>query len=233
VVVVEIMVSNTEAFDRDRKQLVEGLRRQGILRSEAVIRAMLKVKREEYLPHEEREYAYVDSPLPIGLGRTISAPHMVSIMNEALELHSGLVVLEIGAGSGYHAATIAEIVAPEGATSKGHVYTIEIVPELARFAEENIARTGYGDRVTIMEGDGSVGYLEKAPYDRIIVTAAAPRVPEPLLEQLKNGGLMVIPVGSEHMFQTLLVVRKNEKGKIEIEDRGGCAFVPLTGKYGF
>jgi protein-L-isoaspartate(D-aspartate) O-methyltransferase len=227
------MVSNIESFELDRRSLVDSLRRQGILKSEPVIKAMLKVKREEYLPAGEREYAYVDSPQPIGCGRTISAPHMVSIMNEALELHPGLVVLEIGAGSGYHAATIAEIVAPESAIPKGHVYTIEIVSELAEFAKMNTAKTGYGDRVTTIEGDGSAGYLEKAPYDRIIVTAAAPKVPEPLLEQLKNGGLMVIPVGGQYMFQTLLVVRKDEKGRVTMEDRGGCAFVPLTGKHGF
>ncbi len=226
------MVSDIETFEKERKSLVENLRNCGILRSQSIIRAMLRVRREEYLPPEEREYAYVDSPLPIGCGRTISAPHMVSIMNEALELNPGLTVLEIGAGSGYHAATIAEIVAPEEAKSKGHVYTIEIVAELAKFAGDNIRRTGYGDRVTIVEGDGSVGYLEKAPYDRIVVTAAAPRVPDPLLEQLKNGGIMVIPVGGQYMFQTLFVLRKNEKGKVNIEDRGGCAFVPLTGKYG-
>jgi protein-L-isoaspartate(D-aspartate) O-methyltransferase len=226
------MVSDIETFEKERKSLVENLRNCGILRSQSIIRAMLRVRREEYLPHEERENAYVDSPLPIGCGRTISAPHMVSIMNEALELSPGLTVLEIGAGSGYHAATIAEIVAPEESKSKGHVYTVEIVAELAKFAGDNIRRTGYGDRVTIVEGDGSVGYLEKAPYDRIVVTAAAPRVPDPLLEQLKNGGIMVIPVGGQYMFQTLFVLRKNEKGKVNIEDRGGCAFVPLTGKYG-
>jgi protein-L-isoaspartate(D-aspartate) O-methyltransferase len=227
------MVFESSTYQRERESLVESLKRQGILRSEVVIRAMLKVKREEYLPPDEKEYAYVDSPLPIGQGRTISAPHMVSIMNEALELRSGLIVLEIGAGSGYHASTIAEIVAPEGTSSNGHVYTIEIVPELAEFARDNIEKTGYGDRVTIIEGDGSVGYMEKAPYERIVVTAAAPRVPEPLLEQLKNDGLIVIPVGGQHMLQTLLVLRKDEHGKVNIEDKGGCAFVPLTGKFGF
>jgi len=227
------MVSSSEDFEKERKLLVEGLISQGILRSNIVIKAMLKVRREDYLPSDEKRYAYVDSPLPIGCGRTISAPHMVSIMNEALELHQGLSVLEIGAGSGYHAATIAEVIAPEGARVKGHVYTIEIVPELANFSRENIAKTGYADRVTVIEGDGSIGYMEKAPYDRIVVTAAAPRVPEPLVQQMKNGGVMVIPVGGQHMFQTLLVVRKDQNGKISIEDKGGCAFVPLTGKYGF
>lgn len=227
------MVTDTASFERARTLLVESLRRQGILRSEAVIRAMLKVKREDYLPEEEREYAYVDSPLPIGCGKTISAPHMVSIMNEALELKPGLIVLEVGAGSGYHAATIAEIVAPEDASSKGHVYSVEIVPELAEFARKNITSAGYGDRITIIQGDGSAGCLQKAPYDRIIVTAAAPKVPEPLIEQLKNGGLIVIPVGGQYMFQTLLLVRKDQEGRVRLEDRGGCAFVPLTGKYGF
>ena len=159
---------------------------------------------------------------------------MVSIMDEALELEVGHKVLEIGAGSGWHASTIAEIVAPtDGAKEKwGHVYTVEIVPQLVAFAKENIERAGYGDRITVIQGDGSLGFPEAAPYDRVLVTAAAPEVPQPLLEQLKNGGVMVIPVGGIYLWQTLLRLRKRDEKIIE-ENLGGVAFVPLVGKYGY
>jgi len=158
---------------------------------------------------------------------------MVSIMNETLELEVGHKVLEVGAGSGWHASTIAEIVAPTDTPKEkwGHVYTVEIVPELAEFARKNIEKAGYGDRITVICGDGSMGCPEKAPYDRILVTAAAPDVPKPLIEQLKNGGVLVIPVGGMHFYQTLVRVRKKD-GKIAEENLGGVAFVPLTGKYG-
>ena len=159
---------------------------------------------------------------------------MVAIMNEALQLEVGHKVLEIGAGSGWHAATIAEIVAPSDAPRSewGHVYTVEIIEGLAEFARKNIMRAGYGDRVTIICADGSMGYSEKAPYDRILVTAAAPDVPPPLIEQLKPGGIMLIPVGSVHFFQSLIKVTKSINGKISRENLGGVAFVPLTGRYG-
>jgi protein-L-isoaspartate(D-aspartate) O-methyltransferase len=159
---------------------------------------------------------------------------MVSIMNEALELEVGHKVLEVGAGSGWHASTIAEVVAPSDASreSWGHVYTIEIIPNLVEFARENIAKAGYSDRVTVICGDGSEGYPEEAPYDRILVTAAAPSIPEPLKRQLKPGGVMVIPVGEVGFYQTLIRLRKMMNGKIIEEDLGGVAFVPLVGKFG-
>ncbi len=159
---------------------------------------------------------------------------MVSIMDEALELEVGHRVLEIGAGSGWHASTVAEIVAPVD-TPKGewgHVYTVEIVPELAEFARKNVERAGYGDRVTVICGDGSEGYAEKAPYDRVLVTAAAPDVPKPLIEQLKTGGVLVSPVGGIYLYQTLVRIRKKD-GKILKENLGGVAFVPLVGKHGY
>ena len=154
-------------------------------------------------------------------------------MNEALQLEVGNKVLEVGAGSGWHAATIAELVAPSGAprSEYGHVYTVEIVQGLADFARKNIMKAGYGDRVTIVSGDGSLGFPEKAPYDRILVTAAAPDIPKPLIDQLKSGGIMLIPVGSASLFQNLIKIAKTN-GKTKEENLGGVAFVPLTGKHG-
>jgi len=159
--------------------------------------------------------------------------NMVSIMNEALELEAGHKVLEVGAGSGWHAATVAEIVAPSDMAKEkwGHVYTVEIVRELADDARVNIERAGYGDRITVICADGSEGYSPEAPYDRVLVTAAAPDIPQPLTEQLKTGGVLVIPVGGTHFYQTLIRVRKTDSRLVE-ENLGGVAFVPLTGKYG-
>ena len=159
---------------------------------------------------------------------------MVSIMNEALRLEVGQKVLEVGAGSGWHSATIAEIIAPGDAPRSewGCVYTVEIVQALAKNARKNIMNAGYGDRVKIVSGDGSKGYAEKAPYDRVVVTAAAPNVPKPLVDQLKPSGVMLIPVGSVSLFQNLMKITKEPDGKIKQENLGGVAFVPLTGEYG-
>jgi protein-L-isoaspartate(D-aspartate) O-methyltransferase len=159
---------------------------------------------------------------------------MVSIMNEALQLEVGDRVLEIGAGCGWHAATIAEIIAPKDAPRSewGHVYTVEIVQALADFARRNIMNAGYNDRVTVACADGSLGYPEKAPYDRVLVTAAAPDVPKPLIEQLKPNGVMLIPLGSVQLFQSLIKITKGVNGKTQEENLGGVAFVPLTGRYG-
>jgi len=159
---------------------------------------------------------------------------MVSIMDEALELEVGHKVLEVGGGSGWHAATIAEIVAPSNVPKEkwGHIYTIERIPELAAFAKNNIENTGYQDRVTVIHSDGTVGYPEKAPYDRIFVAAAGPKVPKPLVEQLKDGGVLLVPVGGAQFYQTLVRIRKKDKKIIE-ENLGGVAFVPLIGKHGF
>ncbi|MCX8151188.1 MAG: protein-L-isoaspartate(D-aspartate) O-methyltransferase [Candidatus Bathyarchaeota archaeon] len=218
----------------DWNKLIESLTRQGILRSPEVIRAMRAVPRAKFLPIDMQSYESVDTPLPIGFGQTISAPHMVSIMNEALELKIGHKVLEVGGGSGWHAATIAEIVAPKGTPRSewGHVFTVEIVASLAENARRNIINSGYGDRVTIITGDGSKGYPEKAPFDRAVVAAAAPEVPKPLVDQLKLGGILVVPVGSPFLFQTLMKVTKQINGKIKETNIGSVAFVPLTGEFG-
>jgi len=159
---------------------------------------------------------------------------MVAIMNEALQCEIGQKGLAVGAGSGWHSATIAEIIAPHDAPRSewGHVYTVEIVQDLAETARKNIMNEGYGDRVTITYGDGSNGYAEKAPYERVLVTAAAPHVPQPLIDQLKPNGVMLIPVGSASLFQHLIRITKNADGAIKEENLGGVAFVPLTGKYG-
>jgi protein-L-isoaspartate(D-aspartate) O-methyltransferase len=159
---------------------------------------------------------------------------MVSIMNEALQLDVGHKILEVGAGCGWHAATIAEVIASKDLPRSewGHVYTLEIVQGLADFARKNIMNAGYNDRVSIICADGSIGYVEKAPYARILVTAAAPDVPKPLIEQLKPNGIMLIPVGSVSLFQNLIKITKGVNGKIKEENLGGVAFVPLTGRHG-
>ena len=149
-------------------------------------------------------------------------------MDEALELRHGMKVLEVGAGSGYHAATIAEIVG-----DKGHVFTVEYVDKLVAIARNNLSRAGYANHVTIVQGDGSLGYAERAPYDRVVVTAAAPKIPPPLLEQLKHNGILVMPVGGRMFPQELIRVRKKPDGALERNSLGGVAFVPLVGKFGF
>ncbi|AKB80156.1 Protein-L-isoaspartate O-methyltransferase [Methanosarcina horonobensis HB-1 = JCM 15518] len=212
-----------EEFEKLRKLLVEGL--EGFVLDEKVLRAMLRVPRHMFVPEYEQRAAYTDRPLEIGHGQTISAPHMVAIMCEVLELSEGHKVLEIGAGSGYNAAVMAELV---GKT--GHVYTVERIDSLVDFARNNLKETGY-DNVTVLLENGSMGYPEYAPYDRIAVTCAAPSIPEPLLEQLKPGGILVIPVGN--YSQELIKVKKDSKGNIHRKKKGDVVFVPLIGKYGF
>lgn len=216
----------------ERKRVVDYLRRIGIIKSEKVYRALLNVPREEFVPPPYREYAYIDEPLPIGFGQTISAIHMVAIMTEEIDPEPGNIVLEIGTGSGYQAAVLAEIVAKQDPIRKGHVYTIERIPELAEFAKKNLERTGYSEYVTVIVGDGTKGYPEKAPYDRIIVTAAAPDLPEPLLRQLKIGGKLVIPVGNRFV-QRLLIVERISENKFTRKHGIECLFVPLIGEYGW
>ncbi len=207
--------------------MIKDLVGMGVLRSERVVRAMSKVPRELFLPPELRKYAYLDTPLPIGFGQTISAPHMVALMTELLEVQVGNKVLEVGTGSGYQAAILAELVGDEG-----HVYTVEIVKELVEFSRENLMRAGYLGRVTVIHGDGSLGYEAASPYDRIIVTAAAPDIPNPLVSQLRPGGRMVIPVGDAYL-QHLTVVRKDVDSSVEVEVGTPCVFVPLVGRYGW
>jgi len=153
---------------------------------------------------------------------------MVAIMNEALQLIPGLAVLEVGAGSGYHAATIAEVIGPHG-----RIYTVEIVEDLVRSARANLEKAGYADRVTLVLGDGSLGYPDRAPYDRILLTAASPQIPKHLIDQLRIGGTVLAPVGGRLFPQELVSIKKKSQSEIEKRELGGVAFVPLKGKHGF
>jgi len=224
-----------DSFSALRKQAVEALVSEGILRSPRVIRAMLKVPREEFLSRDMRERAYIDAPLPIGCGQTTSAMHMTAMFCEYGELDSGKKVLEIGGGCGYMSCVYAEIVAssehPE--VRWGHVWSVEIIKDLADTARDNIKRTGYDARVTVIHGDGSLGLTEHESYDVIIVTSAAPKIPDPLIEQLKIGGILLIPVGDISLYQQLIMVRKNSDKDTSKEVLTGVAFVPLRGKYGW
>jgi protein-L-isoaspartate(D-aspartate) O-methyltransferase len=189
----------------------------------SVISAMSRVPREMFLPDLLQSRAYDDTPLPIGRGQTISAPHMVAIMCTILDLQPGMNVLEVGGGSGYHAAVMAELVRPGG-----WVYSVERIAELAEEARSNLARAGV-ENVTVIHSDGSLGLPEHAPYDRISVAATAPSIPEPLKQQLKSGGRMVLPVGRDSQ-ELYLVTRKNG---FSVERKMGVIFVPLIGQEGF
>jgi protein-L-isoaspartate(D-aspartate) O-methyltransferase len=213
-------------FEQERKRLVDSLIRKGYISKPEVIRAVMNVRRHLFVPKDIEPYAYHDSPQRIGEGQTISAPHMVGIMVEKLDLRPGQKVLEIGGGSGYHAAVVSQIVG-EG----GHVYSIEYIEALARWGKSNIETAGLDHIVTILSGDGSVGLKKHAPYDRVYVTCASPEVPQPLLDQLGDRGKLLIPVGQRY-YQTLVYCER--KGdKIIRKDFGGCVFVPLRGKHGF
>jgi len=208
----------------ERQRMVAGLRGRGLVFSKRGEEALLKVPRHLFVPPDVRSQAYRDTPLPIGDGQTISAPHMVAVMAEALELSEGHRVLEIGAGSGYNAAVMAELVGPSG-----KVITLERHPSLAEKAAQVLLEAGYSN-VQVVVGDGSLGYPEEAPYDRISVTCGAPRVPEPLAEQLRDGGIMLIPVGGLE-YQSLLRFRKLG-GRMLSEDLGSGGFGPLIGEKG-
>ena len=220
-------------FDEKRKRLVDSLKDREILTKPDVIKAMLIVPRHKFVPKDAESSAYMDSPLSIGLGQTISAPHMNAMMCEYLELKEGEKVLEIGTGSGYHAALCAELVAPENSENPGHVITIERHKELVENAKRSLKETGYEHRVTVIHGDGTLGYPQEAPYNKILVTAASPtKVPLPLRNQLKDDGILCIPAGSQSFAQNLYVIKKHG-GKLETTRITGVRFVPLIGKYGF
>lgn len=189
-------------FPEARARLVGRLKEEGFIKSPNVEKAMLTVPREAFLPSYLRLYAYEDSPLRIMYGQTISAPHMVALMCELLDLRPNIRVMEIGTGTGYHAAVCAEAMG-----LSGEVYTIEYYPGLALYATQNLARLGYLGIVRVHVGDGSLGLPRHAPFHRILVTAAAPRIPPRLIEQLSDGGIMVIPL-EEGDVQVLYRVTK-------------------------
>ncbi|HEX6144110.1 MAG TPA: protein-L-isoaspartate(D-aspartate) O-methyltransferase [Geminicoccaceae bacterium] len=189
----------------------------------AVADAMRSVPRHAFVPEEERDAAYENRPLPIGYGQTISQPFIVGLMSDLLDVGPGDTVLEVGTGSGYQAAVLAPLVE--------RVYSIEIVPELGEGAEERLAALGYTN-VETRVGDGYYGWPEAAPFDGIIVTAAASHVPPPLVEQLEPGGRMVIPVGSAFFNQQLMLVEKTPDGRITTRQLLPVRFVPFTGEHG-
>ncbi len=190
--------------------------------SDAVLASMNTVKRHALVPPAEMPFAYENRPLPIGHGQTISQPYIVALMTELIELDADDVILEVGTGSGYQAAVVAELV--------DHVYSIEIIEALATRAEGNLKNLGYTN-ITTKLGDGYYGWEEHAPFDAIIVTAAASHVPPPLIEQLKPGGRMIIPVGGRFMTQLLLLLEKTEQGEVITRQIAAVRFVPLTGKH--
>jgi len=189
------------------------------VRNPAVLQAMRSVPRHLFMPEGVRDMAYEDHPVPIGYGQTISQPYIVAVMTELLEPGKDHRVLEIGTGSGYQAAVLAGLVK--------HVYSIEIVPELARSASATLAHLGYRN-VTVRHGDGYKGWPEEAPFDRIIVTAAPPEIPQALLDQLRPGGKLVAPVGSTVWGQDLVVVDKTAQGKLRRRSVFPVMFVPMV-----
>jgi protein-L-isoaspartate(D-aspartate) O-methyltransferase len=184
-----------------------------------VMAAMAEVPRHAFVPDHEQLCAYANGPLPIGHGQTISQPYIVALMTDLLECGPDARVLEVGTGSGYQAAILSRVV--------GEVYSVEIIPELALTASERLGRLGYGN-VECRRCDGYEGWPEKAPFDGILVTAAAPSIPPPLVEQLGEGARLVIPVGPQYGHQELMVVEKRDNGSVETTDVLGVAFVPLT-----
>jgi protein-L-isoaspartate(D-aspartate) O-methyltransferase len=220
-----VQLLNTEhMLEQDQQRLVSKLRKEGYIKTNAVQQAFLTVAREEFIPQHQRHYAYVDTPLDIGNGQTISAPHMVAIMCEALDIRKGQKILEIGTGSGYHAAIVANLV---GTT--GTVYSIERFTSLATQAKQNLHHI-HCSNVNVEIGDGSCGLSTYQPYDRIYVTCAAPRIPQPLIDQLKDPGKLLVPIGDMYCELTLLVKEKKQQ---TLQQLGGCVFVPLVGRYGF
>jgi len=190
------------------------------IKGKRVLEAMRKVPRHLFVPDRQRDVAYGDFALPIGEGQTISQPYMVAIMTELLNLTGSESVLEIGTGSGYQAAILGELA--------GKVYTVERVKPLSESAAKLLSSLGY-ENIEVIQGDGTAGLAEKAPFDGIIVTAACPEIPSPLLEQLAEGGRLIAPVGSR--FQQVLARAVKSKGKVKIEKSIGCVFVPLVGKF--
>lgn len=208
-------------FEKLRKDMVKfQLKARGI-KDEKVLHAFLKVPREEFVPANLRDCSYQDTPLPIGEGQTISQPYIVALMTESLCLSEKEKVLEIGTGSGYQSAILAEIGC--------EVYSIERIPVLAERAQKILSKLGYSVKIKV--GDGTLGWEENSPYEKIIITAAGPKIPPTLISQLKNNGKLIMPIGDIYFQDLILITKKN--GEIIKENLGGCQFVPLKGKEGW
>jgi len=208
-----------------KSRLLKHWQESGIIKDKKILEAFKKIPREKFIKKEQGEEAYGDYPLPIGGGQTISQPTTVMLMTQALELKPGDKVLEVGTGSGYQAAIISRIIG-----KSGKLVSTEIVPELAESARQNIEKIGLKN-VEIVHHDGSKGYINESPYDKIIVTAACPRIPKPLVSQLRENGIIVAPVGS---LNEQVMVKARKKGSRLIEENlGDFMFVPLRGKHGY
>lgn len=215
-------MAETDPYRNEREEMVEFQVRVRGVRDERVLAAMRKVPRHLFVPKDLERAAYEDRPLPIGEGQTISQPYIVAVMTEQLELTSEDRVLEVGTGSGYQAALLAELA--------GTVISIERLPDLADRAQENLARAGI-TTVRIVVGDGTEGYPPEAPYDAIIVTAASPTIPQPLVDQLAEGGRLIAPVGPRECQDLIKLVKR--EGRVENIPLGGVCFVPLIGQFGW
>jgi protein-L-isoaspartate(D-aspartate) O-methyltransferase len=215
--------AHNDEFGLLREKMISHLREHYGIKDSAVLEVMRKIPRELFVPEALKAQAYRDNALPISANQTISQPYIVARMTELLELQASFRVLEIGTGSGYQTAVLAHLAKA--------VYSIERIPELAEEAKSRLKQLGI-QNVLIHCGDGTLGWETYAPFDAIIVTAGSPKVPEPLVLQLKVGGRMVLPVGKERQSQRLIRVTRAER-TYSIEDFGACAFVPLIGEYGW
>ena len=224
-------LSAADGYERERQKMVKKIEhsvsqtRHYLDKSEfntQVMKVMASVPRHEFVPADQLDYAYENRPLPIGHGQTISQPYIVALMTDLIETQPDYSVLEVGTGSAYQAAVLAELV--------DKVYSIEIIEPLGEAASKRLARLGY-DNVQTRIGDGYYGWPEAAPFDAIVVTAASSHVPPPLIKQLKKGGRMVIPVGSRFMTQQLLFVEKDSQGEVFTRQVMPVRFVPLTGQH--
>ncbi len=210
-------------FAGQRREMVERQLKARGIRDPRVLKAMLEIPREEFVPPEVRAFSYYDEPVSIGSGQTISQPYMTALMSQSLELTGFETVLDVGGGSGYHAAVLGALAAK--------VYSIELIPELAEQARQNLERIGRLHNIVVLCGDGSRGLLEHSPYEGISVAAAAPDIPRELLDQLKDPGRLVIPVGS--IWDQELWVIKKSGGEIHKSIATYCRFVPLRGSEGW
>lgn len=203
--------------------MIDYWKKEKIITNKKVIEAFRKVKREDFVPKVLKDRVYEDNPLEIGFGQTISQPTTLMIMTQALNVKEGEKILEVGTGSGYQAAILSALVG-----KNGKVYTTEIIKELYEFSKKNLIPY---KNVKVLNVDGSQGLKNYKPFDRIIVTAASPKIPENLIEQLKLNGILITPVGDRYNQEMLKIIKK--KNKLEIKSLGDFLFVPLKGKYGF